>query len=118
MPKTVEDNESRLNELRERLATIDRERAEVTKLIDQIESERPPKATTSESSITPNGKINQNSTGAAKIDFFVAFSADARMSSRFDGTTQETKKLAMRRPAVTNGVVVSVKSRGSSARHV
>jgi hypothetical protein len=70
MPKTVEDNESRLNELRERLATIDRERAEVTKLIDQIESERPPKATTSESSITPNGKINQNSTGAAKIELF------------------------------------------------
>jgi hypothetical protein len=31
MPKTVEDNESRLNELRSRLATLDRERAEVTK---------------------------------------------------------------------------------------
>jgi superfamily II DNA or RNA helicase len=59
-----------LNELRARLATIDRERAEVTKLIDQIESERPRKATILESSITPNGKINQSSTGAAKIGLF------------------------------------------------
>jgi superfamily II DNA or RNA helicase len=70
MPKTVDDNESRLSELRTRLAALDRERAEVTKLIDQIASERPPRAATSESTTGLNVGINQNSTGADKIGLF------------------------------------------------
>jgi hypothetical protein len=73
MSKTVEDNENRLNKLRSRLATLDRERAEVTKLIDQIASERPAKAATSESTAAPNDGINRNSTGADKIGLFRSF---------------------------------------------
>ena len=70
MPKTVEDNEDRLDELRTRLATLDRERAEVAELIDQIKFQRPPKVAALELSAAPNHEINHNSTGSDKIGLF------------------------------------------------
>jgi superfamily II DNA or RNA helicase len=70
MPKTVEDDEIRLNELRTRLAALDRERAEVADLIAQITFQRPPKAVASESTTSPNHELNQKSASSEKIGLF------------------------------------------------
>jgi hypothetical protein len=113
MPKIAEDNESRLNELRTRLAALDRERTEIEKLIDQITFQRTPKADDSELFTTPACGVNQNSANSEKIA--VACSAAARMSFHSDGKTQRVKKVVMRRPAAMNGSVEFVKNRGSSA---
>jgi hypothetical protein len=70
MPEMVEDEESRLTELRTRLEALDRERAEVVELINQIEFNRLPITAAPEFSTAPGHGINRNSTSSEKIGLF------------------------------------------------